>query len=347
MVAQHTDRLTEGVHTLDVDGLALRYHVHGTGPVCVMHPGGPGIAWEYLRTPELERSLTVVYLEPAGTGGSDRLATHPHGYTRELYSRHLAALIDHLAVGRVHLLGHSHGGFVAQHHALHRSDQLTGVVLYESAPGNGPEFGEEMTRKAGEFAARQAERPDVQPVMDAFAAIPGISDDKTMVAAAKGVLPAYVADYTTATPASALSGVFIYANPNHSIPVHPSGAPVQVAELTGTAKDTTSSVGNSTNLSMCFYEHKNYGGLEFRIGPRRVVGHDPLLDRQQDLVLPALLTGHRPPDTARKRQFPSGFGHPENAFVSRTTPATERKCVPSLNSSVSERCCAVIGTRRA
>ncbi|MFE5091864.1 alpha/beta fold hydrolase [Streptomyces sp. NPDC056638] len=200
MVPPRTGPLTEGTHTLEADGLALLYHVHGTGPACVAHPGGPGIAWEYLRAPELERSMTMVYLEPAGTGGSDRLASHPHGYTRDLYSRHLAALIDHLAVGPLHLLGHSHGGFVAQYHAMHRPDQLAGVVLYESAPGNGPEFGEEMIRRAGEFAALQAARPDVQSVMDAFAAIPAISDDDAMVAAAKGVLPAYVADYWADTP---------------------------------------------------------------------------------------------------------------------------------------------------
>ncbi|MFJ8229891.1 hypothetical protein ACIQ9E_08015 [Streptomyces sp. NPDC094448] len=70
-----------------------------------------------------------------------------------------------------------------------------------------------------------------------------------------------------AAPAPALAGVFIYANPNYSIPVYPSGAPVQVANLSGPAQDSTSSIGNSTNLRMCFYEHGNYGGLEFRIGP--------------------------------------------------------------------------------
>ncbi|MFB6808501.1 alpha/beta fold hydrolase [Streptomyces sp. NPDC056387] len=185
MAPPRTGPLTEGAHTLDVDGLALCYHVHGTGPVCGAHPGGPGIAWEYLRARDLERNVTVVYLEPAGTGGSGRLAAHPHGYTRSLYSRHLGALIDHLDVGPVHLLGHSHGGFVAQYHAMRRPDQLAGVVLYESALANGPELGEEMIRKAGEFAARQAGRPDVQPVM---------------AAAAKGVLPAYVADYWADTP---------------------------------------------------------------------------------------------------------------------------------------------------
>ncbi|MFF2546952.1 peptidase inhibitor family I36 protein [Kitasatospora sp. NPDC058063] len=33
-------------------------------------------------------------------------------------------------------------------------------------------------------------------------------------------------------------------------------------------QDTTSSVLNNTGSSICFYENNNYGGLEFRIGPR-------------------------------------------------------------------------------
>ncbi|MFD4860633.1 peptidase inhibitor family I36 protein [Streptomyces atratus] len=96
-----------------------------------------------------------------------------------------------------------------------------------------------------------------------------LTNTRQRVAAADavGTLTLTATVVATATPASAFTGVFIYANPNYSIPVYPSGAPVQIAELTGPAKDTTSSVGNSTNLSMCFYEQKNYGGLEFRIGP--------------------------------------------------------------------------------
>ncbi|MGW1255660.1 alpha/beta fold hydrolase [Streptomyces sp. NPDC002513] len=195
MVSPVTSPLAEGVHTLGVDGTVLRYHVHGTGPVCVAHPGGPGIAWEYLRAPELEKFLTMVYVEPAGTGGSDRLASHPHGYTRARYSRHLAALIDHLPVRRVHLLGHSHGAFVAQYHALRRPDQLAGVVLYESAPVTGPEHAEEAMRSVGDFAARHADRPELPAILEAFAAIPAISSDEAMVAVARAIVPAYVADY--------------------------------------------------------------------------------------------------------------------------------------------------------
>jgi pimeloyl-ACP methyl ester carboxylesterase len=187
--------LAEGVHTFEVDGCVLSYHVHGTGPVCVAHPGGPGIFWGYLRAPELEQRLTMVYLEPAGTGGSDRLAGHPHGYTRARYSRHLAALIDHLQVPRVHLLGHSHGGFVAQYHALHRPEQLAGVVLYDSAPVNGPGLGAEAMRAIGEFAARHAGKPGLESALGAFQEIPGISDDESHVRVARAVLPVYLADY--------------------------------------------------------------------------------------------------------------------------------------------------------
>ena len=96
---------------------------------------------------------------------------------------------------RVHLLGHSHGGFVAQFHAPHRPDQVAGVVLYESDLVTGGEFGEEMMCRVGEFAARHADRQELQEVMEAFASIPGISDDEAMVSVARGIVPAYVADY--------------------------------------------------------------------------------------------------------------------------------------------------------
>src|SRR5215469_5484740 len=195
MIPSVTGPLAEGVHTFEVDGCVLSYHVHGTGPVCVAHPGGPGIFWGYLRAPELEQRLTMVYLEPAGTGGSNRLASHPHGYTRARYSQHLAALIDHLQVPQVHLLGHSHGGFVAQYHALHRPEQLAGVVLYDSAPVNGPELGAEAMRAIGEFAARHAGEPGLESALEAFQEIPRISDDESHVRVARAILPVYLADY--------------------------------------------------------------------------------------------------------------------------------------------------------
>lgn len=190
-----TDPLAAGAHTVEVDGLVQRYHVHGTGPVCVAHSGGPGIDWEYLRMPELERHLKVVYPEPVGSGGSDRLPSHPDGYTRARYSRFLGALIDHLGVPEVHLLGHSHGGFVAQYHALHHPERLAGVILYGSLPVTGPEHTAETVRQVEAFAARNAQNPGLPEVLAAFQAIPGATDDAAHTAVARALFPAYFADY--------------------------------------------------------------------------------------------------------------------------------------------------------
>ncbi|MER5405742.1 alpha/beta hydrolase [Streptomyces sp. NPDC002769] len=195
MTTFETNPLAAGTHTVGIDGVAQRYHVHGTGPVCVAHSGGPGIDWAYLRMPALERHLTMVYPEPIGSGASGRLPSHPHGYTRARYSRFLGALIEHLGAPEVHLLGHSHGGFVVQYHALHHPERVAGVILYESAPLTGPEHGAEAMRLVQLFAARHAGHPGLPEVLASFQAVPTISDDVRMTAVAKGLLPSYFADY--------------------------------------------------------------------------------------------------------------------------------------------------------
>ncbi|MFE9359941.1 alpha/beta fold hydrolase [Streptomyces olivaceoviridis] len=190
-----TDPLSPGTHTYELAGVVQRYHVHGTGPVCVAHSGGPGIFWEYLRMPVLEEHLTMVYVEPVGTAEDSRLPSHPHGYTRERYSSFLEALINRLGVPEVHLLGHSHGAFVAAYHALHRPGQLAGVVLYEGAPVTGPEHGAEAARMVEAFVAKHAGHPGLPDVLAAFEAMSGMSSDEDTVAVARGVLPSYFADY--------------------------------------------------------------------------------------------------------------------------------------------------------
>lgn len=193
--ASGTGPLAPGTHTYELAGLVQRYHVHGTGPVCVVHSGGPGIFWDYLRMPVLEQHLTMVYVEPIGTAPDSRLPSHPHGYTRERYSTFLEILVNRLGQPKVHLLGHSHGAFVAAYHAVHRPERLAGVVLYEGAPVTGPEHGAEAARLVEAFAARHADHPDLPGVMAAFGAMSAISDDEQTLAVARGVLPSYFADY--------------------------------------------------------------------------------------------------------------------------------------------------------
>ncbi|WUH88961.1 alpha/beta hydrolase [Streptomyces sp. NBC_00433] len=187
--------LSPGAHEVEVDDLGQRYHVYGSGPVCLAVPGGPGVSWESLRAPALETFLTMVYVEPLGSGGSQRLPTHPHGYTRARYTRSLVGLLDRLSLRRVFLLGHSHGGFVAQHTALHHPDRVRGLVLYESAPVTGPEHMAEAAAKVAEFVDRNQDRPGLPEALAGLQAAGSATDDERITAALRALLPVYLAHY--------------------------------------------------------------------------------------------------------------------------------------------------------
>ncbi|HVJ51801.1 MAG TPA: alpha/beta hydrolase [Aliidongia sp.] len=187
--------LAAGTHDISIDGIRLRYHVAGTGPVCLFHSGGPGAEWDYLRAPRLEAHLTCVYVEPVGTKGSGRLPGHPHGYTVELYSHFLHGLITHLGVPKLHLLGHSHGGFVAQRYALDHPDRLAGLILYGTAPTMGPDLWEEADRQIEAFAHRHEAHPGVEAVAQAWATVAEVVDDDGIIQKMRVLFPAYFADY--------------------------------------------------------------------------------------------------------------------------------------------------------
>ena len=190
-----TPPLAPGTHTLTIDGLPQRYHVAGRGPVCVAHSGGPGIGWEYLRMPAVEEQLTMVYVEPIGTRESGRL-TEPRDYTLDRYTRFLDGVISHLGEPRVSLLGHSHGGFVAQRYALAHPERLNCVILYDTSPTTGPDFWPDAMRNLELFARRHPERPEAREIVTAFQQeMPQLVDDSGFTTMLRRVFPAYFADY--------------------------------------------------------------------------------------------------------------------------------------------------------
>jgi len=121
------------IHRAQVDGLSLVCHVRGRGPLCVVHPGGPGMHWEYLQIALVERELTMAYLEPAGTGESGFL-TAEADYDVATSVTHLDAVVETFGGDPVFVLGHGHGGFVAQTYALHHPARVAGVILYSTSP---------------------------------------------------------------------------------------------------------------------------------------------------------------------------------------------------------------------
>jgi pimeloyl-ACP methyl ester carboxylesterase len=129
------------------DGLKLTYRRMGTGPVLVCHPGGPGFSSSYFADlAGLWEQFTLVMLNPRGTGGSDPPADR-RAYQVDDYVADVEELRRHLGLERVLLLGHSHGGVVAEAYAAEHPVRVQRLVLASSLARFGP--GQEAAMKAG------------------------------------------------------------------------------------------------------------------------------------------------------------------------------------------------------
>jgi proline-specific peptidase len=136
------------------DGRALAYRRVGTGRELVCHPGGPGFSARYFGDlAGLGRDRTLVLLDPRGTGGSDPPADS-RTYENADYAGDVDELRAHLGLERIDLLGHSHGGIVAQEYAAAYPDRVGALVLADTAARFGPEqlaaMEEGMAAKADE-----------------------------------------------------------------------------------------------------------------------------------------------------------------------------------------------------
>ncbi|WP_212735385.1 alpha/beta fold hydrolase [Herbidospora galbida] len=188
--------LVQGTHEITVDGVRQVFHVAGAGPVCLVHSGGPGIEWRYLRLPALEEHLTMVYLEPIGTGSSGRL-DDPRDYRIDTYARFVHGVVEHLDVPSVFLLGHSHGGFVVQRYALDHPGRVAGAILYSTSPVTGEEFWNDAMARIAAFPERLPHRPAAAEIPAAFQRALAAQDDEAYTTSLREILPAYFADYWT------------------------------------------------------------------------------------------------------------------------------------------------------
>jgi pimeloyl-ACP methyl ester carboxylesterase len=175
------------------NGTTQVYHVAGDGPVMIAHSGGPGVDYSYLRSPRLEERFTMVYVEPVGTGGSQPL---PEGATYvDTYVDFLHAVVEHLDVPRVFILGHSHGGVVAQRFALRYPSRVAGLALYSSTPTTDEAFWEAAALSAAAYAARHADVPEAAEAVAAIEKGDVVLTDDDKTAALAAALPVYFADF--------------------------------------------------------------------------------------------------------------------------------------------------------
>jgi aminoacrylate hydrolase len=109
-----------------VDGRTLSYEVVGAGPpiVFIAGLGDPGNYWT-AQIADFSATFQVVTFDHGGVGAS---AARPP-YRVEQWAADTLHLIDHLRLDRVHLVGHSTGGAIAQTLAGNHGDRVASLVL--------------------------------------------------------------------------------------------------------------------------------------------------------------------------------------------------------------------------
>ncbi|HKV87908.1 MAG TPA: alpha/beta hydrolase [Candidatus Dormibacteraeota bacterium] len=155
-----------GVKFTTSDGRKLTYRQLGHGPVLVCHPGGPGFSSSWFGDLSgLWEQFTLVMLNPRGTGGSE-FAKDERAYQVDDYVSDLEELREHLGLERMLLLGHSHGGVVAQAYAARHAGRVRKLVLASTLARFGHES-EAAMRDGMDKRSNQSWYPDALAALEA------------------------------------------------------------------------------------------------------------------------------------------------------------------------------------
>lgn len=113
-----------------VSGHRIWYESEGRGEVLMLHPGGPGASHDYFHPwfSALRNRVRVIYIDPYGTGRSDR-AKQPKEYSLAGEVDDIEAIRKALNLGRINLLGHSYGGIVALSYAVKYPQSLKRLII--------------------------------------------------------------------------------------------------------------------------------------------------------------------------------------------------------------------------
>lgn len=141
-VAPPVDLFAQTSRTAELAGKTMHYHELGHGaPLVLLHGGGPGAsAWSNFKQnlePLAER-FRVLLVDQPGYGRSSLPALT--GGLFETYADAVIALLDHLGLERVHLLGNSLGGGTSAKIALDHPERVDRLILMGPAGATLPIF---------------------------------------------------------------------------------------------------------------------------------------------------------------------------------------------------------------
>ena len=110
----------------------IYYELHGSGPVLLMVAGmaSDSKSWQFI-LPDMIKHYRLIIYDNRGCG---RTETDGKGFNLKDLAKDAFGLLDHLEYDKVHVLGHSMGGMIAQEMALMHPERIDKLVLASSSP---------------------------------------------------------------------------------------------------------------------------------------------------------------------------------------------------------------------
>jgi proline iminopeptidase len=183
--------LAPGGHDIDLGDVRLHYVVRGDGPLLFVTSPGWGIGSGYLQSAlaPLEDTMTLVYIDTRGSGGSGRPAD-PSQMSQSVMADDIDRLREKLGLDSIDLLGHSDGGTIGIEYAVRHPEHLHKLVLVAPAV-----LGDREEGATAEYLKLWADDPDYRDAVKAATEewSPNLTDDEFGRLLTK-LMPLYLSD---------------------------------------------------------------------------------------------------------------------------------------------------------
>ena len=140
-VASHVNDTLDGrkIRFIDIEGIKTRYYEDGNGEPLVLFNGGEfGLPFHYsldcwsLNLPGLAKHFHVYAVDKLGQGHTENPRTDEE-YTIEAVCQHALNFLEAMGNTKVHLVGHSRGGFLVTCLAIEHPHLVKTLVMVDSA----------------------------------------------------------------------------------------------------------------------------------------------------------------------------------------------------------------------
>jgi pimeloyl-ACP methyl ester carboxylesterase len=143
--------------TLNRDGIAIYYEVHGSGPAVLLSHGYSATAemWKP-NIAALSQHYQLILWDMRGHGQTDS-PDNPAAYSEELTISDMAALLDTCHVKQAVIGGLSLGGYMSLAFHLEHPDRTKALMLFDTGPGYRKDDPRAGWNKRAEATAREYE----------------------------------------------------------------------------------------------------------------------------------------------------------------------------------------------